>query len=69
MKSDITVEQYNIYLENCKERYAIPKHKHAKKNPNVYKDMITMAQKDGLEFRTLIEILEKIKLIAGVPSN
>ena len=68
MQADIGAAQYDAYLCACKDKYAIRKHKHAKKNPNVIKDMITLAQKDGLEFGSLRIILERIQQIAGTSS-
>jgi putative ATP-dependent endonuclease of the OLD family len=69
MQSDIGAKQYDSYLCTCKEKYAIRKHKHAKKNPNVIKDMIIMAQNDGVEFNSLRAILEKILEISKIPTS
>lgn len=66
MKNDIGHEKYDEYLCACKEKYSIRKHKHAKKNPNVVRDMIEMATADELAFTSLQNILEKICDLANI---
>jgi len=63
MKNDIGEDAYEAYLNICKEKYSFNKHKHAKKNPNVVRDLILMAQENGQEFSTLRTIVEKIMAI------
>lgn len=63
MKNDIGEDAYETYLNICKEKYSFNKHKHAKKNPNVVRDLILMAQENGQEFSTLRTIVGKIMAI------
>lgn len=66
LKAEIGDTLFEKLLGECQSEYAIPKRKHAIKNPAVIEKVIELAQKEGRTSATLQSIVRSILTLAGV---
>jgi predicted ATP-dependent endonuclease of OLD family len=65
LETEIGSELFAQLLSDCQKKFAIPKKKHAVKNPVVISTVLTEAQKQGKTSASLNSIIEKITALLG----